>query len=328
MVIEDNNYLGYFGDIWTRLFVDVGNQDPHGHVVFKYYPKNIQTYLDLIFKDVEYKKFYDDSDIHFEVKENNKVLLGFSTGSDSFASVYLLREQGYDVTLFHVKNVNRAYPLETKKAQEAADFLGCPLVVYEAKYKGSTPYMENAIKNQYILALMLDYGLKHDFAHYSMGNHYRDAISNAIVTLDYSDSQELFVGFEKYVQNYFPQYRFHTNIKNVSHAYEVLLKHPECLPYIVSCMCPNRFFNSRRQGNIDKYNANLYPNMCGSCRKCLRTYCLLVDKGIIEKNTEFYTKCMTSLREILKKGYEGRIYSNWNTLSDTDVINIHCGLRD
>ena len=79
-------------------------------------------------------------DFKYEIKPNpKKAILCFSGGHDS-TNIALKLKDKYDLTLYYLKGVNRAYPNEIDHAKAIAQVLGLPLIIQECSCKGHTSF--------------------------------------------------------------------------------------------------------------------------------------------------------------------------------------------
>lgn len=323
MKIIDENLLGYYGTMFTRLYTDVANQDPNiGTVEFEGYPKELNDYIKTVYptETVVFKNEINDKKF-FEVEENNKVLMGFSGGKDSTAVVLKLKKAGYEPILFFAKGVNRAYPNEIDSAVKLAELLKCEIIIHEAKYSGKMFYGENPIKNQYILALMLDYGLSMGISKYCMGDCGADSLNEANRHFNWSDSQEMFIEFEKFVKVSFPQYEKLNLIQGERDSYEEIIAEgmQHLFPSILSCVLPYRYRRMRKEGNEKKFGIKLMENRCGSCVKCCLDYIYFYQHEVERYNEKFYDHCINKLREKTLEvyGFKG------NKLTDEELFRLY-----
>lgn len=323
MRIIDNNLLGYYGTMFTKLYVDVANQDPKvGTVKFEGYPKELNDYIKMIYPTETVLFDNETSDKkYFEVEENNKVLVGFTGGKDSTAVVLKLKKAGYKPILFFVKGVNRAYPNEIDSAVKLSKLLDCEIIVHEAKYVGKIFYSENPIKNQYILSLMLDYGLAMGISKYCLGTHTNDSIEKANRNFDWSDTKEVLEEFKKFVKVSFPQYKFLNFLRGERDSYEeiILGNMQHLFPEILSCVLPYRYRKMIRENNEKKFNIKLMPNRCGSCYKCCMDYIYFYKHNVEQYNDDFYKHCVKKLKEktLEVHGFKG------NKLTDEEIFKLY-----
>lgn len=200
----------------------------------------------------------------------DKVLVGFSGGKDATAVVLKLRRAGKKVELFYTRGINRAYPGEYDACVKIANALRLPLHVMEVRVVGKQDWVENPMKNQFILGCMVDYGSRVGIAEYVQGGLECDTCETQAFGSGYSDGREMFEATQSFFQTVYPDYLYHYSLlKNDTDSFLTVLKEaPQLIPMIHSCMGPLRYKANLRRTNETKYNIELMPNRCGSCYKC------------------------------------------------------------
>lgn len=207
--------------------------------------------------------------------DDEHVMVGFSGGKDSTAVALMLAEMGFKPILMFVSGFNRSYPQELDAAVGIAKKTGFPLRIIRARLSGSSPYPDNPVKNQLILAMMVDYGLRTGIRNYAQGNLHEDKVANTNFETGFSDAIEMYDAAEQLFSQYVPGFRLHSRmIANETVSLEYMTRYPEIRPYISSCLLPLRYKPNVRRANERKFGP-LLPGRCGSCYKCCQEY--LVD---------------------------------------------------
>lgn len=272
------------------------------------YPLDLKPYLDMLYKytnNGEYVlngmktklKHYNNFNEHDE-----RVLCAFSGGKDSVADVLLLKSLGYKPILFFVKGVNRSYPQELETSKILAEYLGMELIVYSTKISGKCDFVENPTKNQFILALMVDYGVKLGISNYSFGAFIEDEIE--IMSSDYmlSDAKEMFDTIEGFYSHYINGFQLLNFLHNEAESYYIICNYDKkILDYTYSCMTPLRYKQNLIKNNERKYGIKLITNRCGSCHKCAIEAIVLSKMGVIEYSDQFLKHCEEVLEKIDEK---------------------------
>lgn len=226
----------------------------------------------------------------FTQKENNsltpinaeaEVLIGASGGKDGLAVlIKLLCQKPKRVELFHVLGINRAYPDEHLSVMAIANEFNVPVIYRHVKITGQSDHIENPIKNQLILALMVEYGMSRGIHTYTQGNLLCDTTKEQDLSSGYSDSWEMYEAATPYFQTHQPNYQYLHLLKNDSDSLKTIIDYdPELLKLVRSCMTPLRYRESLRKKNMLKYGVDLMPNRCGSCYKCGSEFLHLVAFG-------------------------------------------------
>lgn len=211
--------------------------------------------------------------IPLHIQSNNKVLLAFSGGLDSVYQAFILRES-YDVTLFHVKNMN--YYTNGKEYQVCEEFskiYNFPIVY--AQFKQNTkdnPYKkhwkENSFKNLLLYSMMLDYCIDNGTSNISSGDDLRLDIKDAVVGTNIADAFQVTLPFMKKIKEYYNIDFIPTN-GNIDKAQRIQkLKEYNALDMFYSCVNPGRFNQSNHNRINKKYNIQMEKWNCGVCRKC------------------------------------------------------------
>lgn len=213
---------------------------------------------------------------HFpkERKPNNKVILACSGGLDSVYQAICLKEKGYDVTLFHVKNLN--YYTNGKEeviTEDIAKALDMPLLSarFIADTRKDNPFRkywsENSFKDMLFYSMMIDYAYLNDIYNISSGDDLSLDISKAVVGVNLSDAKQITETFMSdlkryYVFNFIPTEQNHKGIR-----LQKLQEHG-LLDKYYSCVNPGRF-NQQNHKRIEScFGVELYHYNCGLCRKC------------------------------------------------------------
>lgn len=244
-------------------------------------------------------------DVQFETIEktpakNNKtntVVVAFSGGKDSLATVLKLQETGRDVVLFHVKGINKGYPDETQHVLDAAAYLNLPLHIETISQGGATSFKESPIKNQLIASLMLDYAISQNIGtSVAFGDFLTDNIHNSQFYESWSDTQEMWEGWLSLVRTYVPNVELLIPFGTYNETLDLISDSKELLSLVHGCILPYRFRAKTKAINESKYDITLLDGRCGSCWKCCTEYIYLVDKGVVPLNEKFYRHCLSFLR--------------------------------
>ena len=219
---------------------------------------------------------------------NNNVIVGFSGGLDSCYLALKLKNDGYNVTLFHVNNLNTyAQPNEDNFAREYAKEGGFKYVEVEHKRLKSNVYSENPIRNQFVMMLMLDYALENNITKIAMGADWTEPLSECVVGLDATDSIEINKYFWDGVKYYIDGIELifcEDNIKKVDRVQYIKDKNFNLFELVYSCVVPYRYSKSLKENNETKYGIKLLNGRCGSCVKCCREFLYLTHLGYYDKN--------------------------------------------
>ena len=269
-----------------------------------YCPLCLKEMVDCVYKahGQKYEHFHiNEWDTNYvDEPDFKKVCLGFSAGLDSMYQAFVLRDKGFDVTLFHVKGINTYENGQgTKYSKVFADKFGFDYVEATIqktkdktdKYKQFWP--ENPIKNQLILAMMIDWCMENNCVLLSMGDDFDLSVDDAVVGVNLTDSREITQSFLKGVDDIAYGFGFIEIEKGNNKAHRLkLLKEKGALDDYYSCVLPGRFNKTRHNGNVVKFGVKLPSNNCGcSCRKCAMHNLIMYYEKMMDYPQEFIDAC-------------------------------------
>lgn len=230
--------------------------------------------------------------------DSNKALVALSGGKDSIAVMLRLLDEGKDVTAYFLRNANLSYLLEEPKATKVAEKYGVQLVKDKLHRSGKTDYFENQLKNQLILARMLEYGLKTNCATVYLGEFW-DSVSDETALPDYNmtDNTDLTNHLEHAIQSHIPEFKYDYFFQNEATSISyIIARHPECIPLIQSCIMPTRYmkqqlkFSEKYHLHADVEDISKEGTMngrCMNCYKCIAEWLYLVMWGKLPMNKSF-----------------------------------------
>ena len=290
---------GYFTDIVSRLYTDI-EQKPLP-LSLSPLPRRFNLLVRCLYSGscLPRVSFSDDLPEIPDVENPDDILIGFSGGKDSTAVAVKALQLGLKPTLGFVKGLNRAYPDELTRAQQTAEKLNLPFVVFETHLKGKRAWVENPIKNQLILALLVDHGLKFNICQHAQGNLYRD--SNKAIDLDMglSDTIEMYDVAAAVYGSYIKNFKlFSTMLKNGTDSFLTIFNYnPNLFEHLSSCMMPYMYKKSMRERITKKFNVELLDGRCGCCYKCADEFLHFTLFGLVPFNEPY----IIYLQKYLKK---------------------------
>jgi 7-cyano-7-deazaguanine synthase in queuosine biosynthesis len=234
-----------------------------------------------------------------KLKENDKhVVLGFSGGLDSCYQAFRLREKGYVVHLFHVKNINT---YENAQATHSVELFSkkfsFPLIEvnFIKNNKKDNPYRqywpENTSKNQVMLSMMIDYCIDNGYNRISLGDDLGLSVKNAVIGTNGTDAKEITKSFLDGIKKIVNIVFIPIEKGNDKGVRLKKLKEYACLDMYYSCVSPGRFNAKLHDNNCKKYKVNLPKHNCGSCRKCAMHFLILKETGMAKPNKKFENHC-------------------------------------
>ena len=249
-------------------------------------PSSLMPYLETIYGafdlDVPKLSKFDDSSLFVDkkAKDGKRVIVAFSGGKDSVALTLKLLHAGYKPLLFFTNGINKSYTKEVDSAKAIASKLGCELVMYSVQIKGKKEYIEHPMKNQFILAAMVDEGLKVGIHKFAFGTTKEDVVE--LISNDYmlSDGYEMFTSIEKFYKHYIKDFKILIPLANETESICLVNEYgKDLLGMIYSCMLPVRCKKNIVSKNEAKFGIKLLPNRCGSCYKCCQESMVLNELG-------------------------------------------------
>lgn len=233
-------------------------------------------------------------------QKSDHVMVAYSGGKDSVACVLKLKKQGFIPHLFFMNGINKSYTSEMATAILTAKKLGCDITIYDVTITGKKEYVEHPIKDQFILAVMVDEGLKRNIYKYAFGTGYEDNVE--IVSNDYqlSDAYEMFTSISKFYSNYIEPFKIFIPLRNETESVCEILssEYPDLIFESYSCMMPLRYRDNIIKANERKYDIKLLPNNCGSCDKCCLINIMLQKIGYVNYPDSFIQHCWDVLHKM------------------------------
>lgn len=245
------------------------------------------------------------------VYNNKDVLLGFSGGLDSCYFAILLKEQGYNVHLLHIRNLN-GYEgnLSYTASVDFAKKMDMELIVCKFKRHGGKDnkyaqfWEDNTSKNQLIYTIMLDICLQRGWQTVALGDDRSMSSDRPDMTLgiNSTDCREVQDAYEESIAAIIPNARFLVIDRKInsteSNKYERLYKlsQYDALDSYYSCVGAGRFNQYNHTTNESKFGVKLPKYNCGcSCAKCATHNLLLHYKGFVTYPESFVDKCWERL---------------------------------
>lgn len=228
---------------------------------------------------------------HQTIEKSNKILIAFSGGKDSFASIIKSLNSGFIPVLFYVHKINKGYYNEYRVAKNLAQDMN--LEFFEFNFENyKTTWREHPFKNQMILLRMVEYGLSKGITNFLFGNFSLETLQITDIEESFSDSIELFVEFNKVLKQYCESIDLYQAVQCDLDSFQILEEHFGYVNKIQSCLMPDYRKPNLRKNNIKKFEIDLFENRCGSCWKCAMEYIYFYHKNKVKKNTDYYNKCL------------------------------------
>ena len=299
---------GRLTKIMARLYSDLDVIPPP--TTLSGYPSLLADLAEQVYKGhkIGFMNFFEEiNPCPQEVQKpllHKSVLVGFSGGKDSLAAALVCRKKGLTPTLFYVKGVNRSYPGEEDAAIECADQAEMVLVIDCLSGFGKSSYKENPVKDQLILAMMVDYGKDRSIYQYTMGLHTSEVQRESNILYNWSDSVEMMAAGNAWIKSEIPEYEFFWCVKNHSQSLSIICQEDfDLLQYTTSCLTPHRFQKMRREETIAEYRVELLKNRCGVCWKCCCEWMNLFALLKVQPNDYYLHRCFEKFKKDVEVAY-------------------------
>lgn len=290
--IETGNKNNTFYDVTSKMYDIFTKEQFDTDIVIE---KEFEPLMSELYKKhgQECNVSYCSSNIDtITLKRSDNVIVGFSGGLDSAYLALRLRDIGYNVTLMHLKGLNKSYPKEDVFAERFAREAEFDYVELQVRHVSKQFFIDNPLKNQLILSLMLDYGIENDISNFALGADWCTKLDDSKIGMTITDSIEVnnlyWDAITKYIENAELVF-IDDSTKKYERLKYILDNHAECLNNIYSCISPNRFNQHLHNNNEKKFGIDLLDGRCGSCYKCCMEIILLTllefydeDSGLID----------------------------------------------
>lgn len=266
---------------------------------FEYLVENFEEYgdfkCDVSFINKRYQR------INIPLRKKDDILLAFSGGKDSTANALWYKENGYNVTLYHLRGINQTYKDEWQVCKKIADKLDMPLIIETVSLHGSHCWIEHPMKNMIIANSMIQYCIRNNmYPNIAFGNFTDSSLEDEAFEVCGGDCIEMWESYEDIIAQIIPDFEIDIPFETMRDTWKVILNHKEIIDVVQSCIGPYRYREYLKKKNEKKYDIKLFDHHCGSCWKCALEYCTYADNDLQEYNRGYYSHCL----EILKKTYK------------------------
>lgn len=226
------------------------------------------------------------------------VIILFSGGKDSTATAVKYKEVGFNVYLFHMKYINKAYPDEHEHAKQIAEYLNLPIHFEEFKSAGKLGFPEHPMKNMILAVSAIQWGIMNGIGTKIVaGNYAIGTLNEPSFYINGDDMPEMWYAFDEIVRRAIDGYGTYIGLQDSEETMDILSKDTELIKLCQSCIGAHRFKKYNHDLNEKKYGVKLFPDRCGSCWKCCEEYIYLADHNLTEYNEPYYIHCLDVLRK-------------------------------
>lgn len=280
-----------------------------------------------IYGDYEYSFQFTDKKykpLNIPKYDFNNIIVAFSGGKDSVAEALILKEQGYNVYLYHVRGLKTStYPDEWKNAVKIAEYLGLPIVVEDLQLKGKLPFSEHPMKNMIIANQCLQWGIKNGIGcKIAFGNYMTSGLENTAFYYAGDDCMDMWEEYEKIIGKIIPNFCITFDLMYKEDTLAEIGKDRKLLELCKSCLGAYRFRAHNHKHTEEKFGVKLLPERCGVCWKCAVEYMYYTDNDLLEYNEGYYKHCVDVLKkaDLHENGIEFvDIQSLWNDYFMYDI---------
>ena len=234
--------------------------------------------------------------------DDNNIIIAFSGGKDSVATVLKYMECDYNIYLYHVRGLKKSsYPDEWKNAQAIADYLNLPLIIDDIQLDGKLDFPEHPLKNIIIANNMLQWGIRNGIGvNIAFGNYLSSYLESTAFYYSGDDCIDMWEAYESIIQKIIPKFFVGIALYDLHETLETLQEDKKLLSLCKSCLGAYRFREHNHKINCNKYGIKLLPERCGSCWKCALEYIYMTDHNVLEYNEGYYKHCIDVLKKANK----------------------------
>ena len=244
-------------------------------------------------------QYLDKSYSPLKVPQNteNNIIVCFSGGKDSTAVAKHYMEEGKNVFLYHMKNINPSMVDEAKISKDIADYLGLPIYIDTIKLSGHHDYIEHPMKNMIILNSVLQYGIREGIGvNIATGNYKTSTLADDNFEFCGGDDIEMWEIYDKIIGNVLQDFHVQIPLDSLDDSLEAVCYDWDLLDKTVSCLSRASLRNHWHEWVKNKYGITIPKYRCGRCYKCCIEYIYMADNDLIPYNEEYYKYCFINLR--------------------------------
>lgn len=300
-------------DEFDKLYVELSEHSNSKKLVPVQY-SNVFDPLIKLFKDNGYKGVINTHEKHFSPikmkgKDKKSIIVCFSSGKDSIATVKHYMEQGYKVYLYHLRRINPPLYDEYIQAQELADYWNIPIFVDTVKLSGNHEYVEHPMKNYIIANGALQYGIREGITtNIAFGNYKTSTLQYDNFEFCGGDDIEMWDIYNDIISTIIPGFKMNIVLDNLADTLERVCEDKELMDMSVSCLGRASMRNYWHDWVLNKFGVKLPKHRCGRCYKCCIEYIYMADHNLQEYNEEYYKYCFNNLKKNVERE-DGRKYN-------------------
>ena len=270
------------------------------------------TYSDVFNPLIDiFKKYGYEGDIHTQkrslpplntpVNDKKGILVCFSSGKDSIATVKHYMKEGYDVSLYHLRNINPPLHDEVIQAQELAKYWDIPIYVDTIRLSGMHEYVEHPMKNMIIANGALQRAIKENIPQVAFGNYRTSSLEYDNFEFCGGDDMEMWDIYNQIISSVWPGFKMQIVLSNLSETLDTVCADKDLMDMSVSCLGRASMRQYWHDWVLSKYGVNIPKHRCGRCYKCCIEYIYMVDHDLQEYNEEYYKYCLKNLKKNVQR---------------------------
>ena len=233
---------------------------------------------------------------------NKNMIVCFSGGKDSIATVKYYMEHGYNVYLYHMKHINPPLYDEVDAAKELSEYWNIPLFVDSVKLSGKHDYVEHPMKNMIIASGALQYGIREGIGtNIAFGNYTTSSLDYDNFEFCGGDDIEMWDVFNKIIRCVIPRFKMHVVLDNLGQTLTTVCQDSDLMEMSVSCLGRASMRVYWHDWVYNKFGVQLPKHRCGRCYKCCIEYIYMADHDLQTYNADYYRYCFNNLKKNVQR---------------------------
>ena len=235
-------------------------------------------------------------------RDDNNIIVCFSSGKDSIATVKHYMDNGYNVYLYHMKHINPPLHDEYIQAEKLAEYWNIPIYVDTIKLSGNHAYVEHPMKNMIIANGALQYGIREKIGtQIAFGNYKTSSLRDDNFEFCGGDDIEMWDIYNKVISKVIPDFRMNIVLSNIGETLETICPDKELMDMSVSCLGRASMRAYWHTWVRNKFDIDIPTHRCGRCYKCCLEYIYMADNDLQTYNAEYYKYCFNNLKKNYQK---------------------------
>lgn len=248
-------------------------------------------------------------------KTKKDIIVCFSGGKDSIATVKHFLDNGYNVYLYHLRHINPPLYDEYIQAEKLADYWNIPIYVDTVKLSGNHCYVEHPMKNYIIANGALQWGIREGITtNIAFGNYTTSSLAMDNFEFCGGDDIEMWDIYNDIISTIIPDFKMNIVLSNLHETLETVCADKDLMDMSVSCLGRASMRNYWHEWVKSKFNISIPKHRCGRCYKCCIEYIYMTDHGLQEYSPEYYSYCFNNLKKNVEREDNRKYTDNavWN----------------